>query len=215
MKKKIISAVLFLLCIGACVGAYYKYTNHSEDDDNVPYVMDMDGNWVKYAFFETNDYYGPNEDFSGMMKDYFYNNVDGKYCFSHYAPHGDLWNLYCYDTKKLCQSELDSEIADTMIVDAKKCYQVHLVDAWCMSSVKTGLYRYYDDNTYGEILAYVCTKTKAQCESLKEFRFNKQSECVKQVVLSNKNVLLYMWSDDEVKNLIKQNKQAKPLVFRE
>ena len=215
MQKKIISVIILLLCAGVCMDIHHKHQNrHESDDVNIPYVMGSDGKWAKYAFYEKSDDYDPNEDYSEIVKNHFNHDIKGKYCYSHYAPHGDIWQINCYDTEKNCQNELDSEIADFMVVDSKKCYRAHLLDAWCISSVKTGLYRYYDDDSYGEILTGVCAKTESQCNAVKEFRFDEKSECTKQVALSNKNEFNYIWSDAEIKKLIEQNKKSKPLVFR-
>lgn len=216
MQKKVISVIILVLCVGVYMGVHHKHQNsHESDDAVIPYVMTPDGNWTKYAFYEKNNDYDPNEDNSDVVRKHYNDNIKGKYCYSHYAPHGDLWQIHCYDTEKKCQHELNSEMADFMVVDSRKCHRAHLMDAWCISSVKTGLYRYYDDNTYGEILTHVCTKTESQCKTVKEFRFNEKSECVKQVVLSNKNEFNYMWSGAEIKKLIEQNKKSKPLVFKE
>ena len=215
MQKKIISVIILLLCAGVCMDIYHKHQNrHESDDVHIPYVMGSDGKWTKYAFYEKNDDYDPNEDYSEIVKNHFNHDIKGKYCYAHYAPHGDIWQIHCYDIEKNCQNELDSEISDFMVVDSKKCYRAHLLDAWCISSVKTGLYRYYDDDSYGEILTGVCAKTESQCNAVKEFRFDEKSECRKQVALSNKNEFNYIWSDAEIKKLIEQNKKSKPLVFR-
>ena len=224
MQKKIISVVVLVFCAVICAvlcmdihHKHYKHQNQSENnnnDENITYVMTPDGNWAKYAFYEKNDDYDPNEDYSEIVKNHFNDDIKTKYCYAHYAPHGDIWQIHCDDTNKLCQNKLDSEMADFMTVDTKKCYRAHLLDAWCISSVKTGLYRYYDDDSYGEILTHVCAKTESQCKKAKEFRFNEKSECIKQVVLSNKNEFNYIWSDAEIKKLIEQNKKSKPLVFR-
>ena len=223
MQKKIISVVVLVFCAVICAvlcidihHKHYKHQNQPENNnnENIPYVMAPDGNWAKYAFFEKNDDYDPNEDYSEIVKNHFNHDIKGKYCYAHYAPHGDIWQIHCDDTEKNCQNELDSEMADFMTVDTKKCYRAHLLDAWCISSVKTGLYRYYDDDSYGEILTQVCAKTESQCNAVKKFRFDEKSECIKQVALSNKNEFNYIWSDAEIKKLIEQNKKSKPLVFR-
>lgn len=224
MQKKIISVVVLVFCAVICAVLcmdihykHYKHQNQSENNnnnENIPYVMGPDGKWVKYAFYEKNDDYDPNEDYSEIVKNHFNHDIKNKYCYAHYSPHGDIWQIHCDDTEKNCQNELDSEIADFMTVDTKKCYRAHLLDAWCISSVKTGLYRYYDDDSYGEILTGVCAKTESQCNAVKKFRFDEKSECIKQVALSNKNEFNYIWSDAEIKKLIEQNKKSKPLVFR-
>ena len=216
--KKILAIFLFLF---ACfVG--FSIWNHKptqnlevkEVEQDTIFVMGPEGKWVKYAFFEENPDYDPNEDYSDATKNYYESEIKGKYCYSHYAPHGALWQIHCFDDEKLCQQNLDADLKDFMILDAKKCSRPYLTEAWCISSIKTGLYRYYDGDTYGEMLTGVCAKNKSQCEQVAQYRFDKKSICHKETVLSNKNEFNYLTSEQEIKKIIKQNRESKPLVFK-
>ncbi len=196
----------------------YRHKNMAVVDEehiDVPYVMGPLGGWVKYAFYEKDDNYDPNEDHSEYTKNFFNEYMNGKYCYATYAPHGDLWNTRCFDNLIECTKSMAQDRADYMYVDTKQCYQPYLVQAWCVRDVNYGMYRYYDDDSYGEIIKTVCTTSKERCDQVQKYTMHDSNAvCHKETVISNKTEGMHLWSDDEIQELLDRNKNFEPLVFK-
>jgi hypothetical protein len=136
-----------------------------------------------------------------------------KFCFAYWAPHGMFWQDICTDTMQECEAYLQEriEVVGESGVNTTKCYTPYLTDAWCISDIKAGYKRYYDDfdeNSYDDELTMVCTQTQEKCQELKQYqKKGEESDCEKLTVLSHHTEGgYYLWPDKEVESLIKRNK---------
>lgn len=211
MKKN-----LCFLMLGVISGIVAMFVGSHVRFEERTYVKTEEGTWLPYAFDE--NYIGEEtsvEDSNEATKMFFKIFVgNNKYCYAAYAPHGAMWQASCFKTEKECNKDLKENEFRTL--NTKKCYQPYLTNGWCLESVNLGVNRFYDDNTYGEMIADVCTKTKESCEKLVKYkRFHKDSGCRKLLVASHHSFETnYLWPEKEVERIIKDNEKSSPLELK-
>ncbi len=133
-------------------------------------------------------------------------NIENQYGYAYWTPHGGFWQDIYFSTLSECEQSLYDRLQIGGKTNTEKCYQVKIIDAWCIDDIKTHKQRVTDSEPYKvyDITKTICTMTKEQCMALKKYQNKKISTraCFKTKVFNRESETLYLTPQNEIDEII-------------